>query len=269
MAHLLRSRAVLAALLASACARVSETPATPELAEAPPPAKLEVMPLTDADRPRTGGTVVGDDEDERPPEPESDPCALETDDDANLATLDYNNLSLSVRVVELEPEHDDEDEDPVQLVRIGICNRDTGTAQTIERPTDFDACLVESVEPSIDVIDSDSETLVFDARHRCVVGATVTRVSIQHVLVAAMFHEQGVGLLYEGSSWIRDNRGLEVTVDKREFYVEAGDLAVYEHSVQWCDKDGLEQVMGMRINCANKPRKLELLERVPVGVSPP
>jgi hypothetical protein len=106
---------------------------------------------------------------------------------------------------------------------------------------------------------------VFEASYRCVVGEENVRITVDHLVMATWEHESGLGVLYEGTSRYSNHHGIDVTVDKREFYVEADELAVYKHTVKWCDEDAMKDLLGH--DCPpNSPRKLKLLQRVPIGL---
>lgn len=185
------------------------------------------------------------------------------EDDPQIARLEYNTFAIAVRV----GEHDGDGDDPAGFVRVEVRNARTGGDFAIERPADSSNCFIDAVEPSIDVIFSDEEYMVFDARYSCVWGETILHVHTEHLVIALEYGSDHAGILYQGSSKVRDNRRLAVSADKREFYVEARKLAVYRHTVEWCDRKSLTVVTG-QAGCSESARKLELLKRVPISVGP-
>lgn len=205
-----------------------------------------------------------------------EPAPTPDTDDPQTVTRQTNGVTITVRVGERDPEPglddetEDHDEAPLGYVRIEVAHEGVETVDVVERPANFADCFVEQVEPAIEFVFSDGEQLVFVANYGCVMGETVVRVTTEHLVLATWEHEAGTGVLYEGTSWYRNNRGLEVNLDKREFYVEAGELAVYSHTVGWCDDRGMKIVLGHARSCeASSRRKLKLLKRVGLGVPSP
>jgi hypothetical protein len=194
--------------------------------------------------------------------PEPEPPS-ETDEPR--ATLELNDVTISMRVGERPPAADETD--PVAYVRVEVAHEGIVAVDAFEREINSDGCLVEELELDIDTIFADGEVVVFDASCRCVLGEVVMRMTIEHTVMATHEHESGLGVLYQGTSYNTNNSGFAVTVDKREFYVEAYKLAVYRHTVAWCDEDGLKELRGDESGCAPvSARKLKLLERVPISV---
>jgi hypothetical protein len=189
------------------------------------------------------------------PEPAPEPDPL-------LATLDYNKLKIAVRV----GERASESEEPTAYVRIEVAHEGVDIVDVVERDIHLTDCLVEHLEPAIDIVFNDGLVVVVDASVRCVFGEMNMRMNHEHTVIATREREPGLGVIYEGSSrYTNRHHGLAVTLDKREFYVEAGELAVYRHSVEWCDEQGMQAVFGHGCN-KSRPRKLQLLERVSIAV---
>ncbi len=185
--------------------------------------------------------------------------------DGIVATHDLGSVAVTVRV----RENDSDDEElPEGRLWIEITRDGVATVDVVARDIDAGGCFVEELEFYVDMIFSDGETLVFETSYRCVVGEDVVRIEIEHLLLAAFAHGPGLSVLHEGTSRYINNRGLAVELDKREFHVEMGNVAVYRHTVAWCDDEGMKVQFGEDAGCGRaSPRKLKLLERVPIGVS--
>lgn len=205
-----------------------------------------------------------------PPAPaaaeESEPDE-EEEPDGVFFTRELGNITVMVRADEIES--DDAQIGDAHL-RIEITRDGVETVDVVERDIDAGACLVAHLELDVDTIFSDGETLVFEANYRCVFGEEITHISIEHIVIAAFEHNPGLSVLYEGTSEYINNRGLAVSLDKREFYVELDAVAVYRHTVEWCDDKGMKLLLGQEAGCGRtSPRKLKLLERVPIAVPMP
>jgi hypothetical protein len=188
-----------------------------------------------------------------PPEPSEEP-------DPQGARQVYNNLSIYVRVEDRERDIPD----ATPIVRVEVRHTDTDELDTLERPADFGACLIQAVHPEIDVLFGDEEILVLDAKYACVFGEDVRHLVVQHLVLQLDYTAPGMRTLYAGTSEVHDAHRVVVSVDKREFYVEAGQLAVYRHTVDWCDAASLATAHGDTASCKQSPRKLKLLQRIPL-----
>jgi hypothetical protein len=220
---------------------------TPKVTTAAPTCPEVPEPLVVADPPVPPAPVVTETP-EPPPEP-----------DEQLVTEEFNDVTITVRVDEKEPD--------VAHVRVEVAHEGVDTVDVVERDIDPDGCLVSEVGPTIDIILGDDEFVVFEASFQCVRGAEFMHVTGEHLVMATWANEPGLAVLYEGTSLYINNRKLAVSLDKREFYVEAGELAVYRHTVEWCDDESMKILRGEDGGCGrDSPRRLKLLKRVPISV---
>lgn len=191
-------------------------------------------------------------------EPESEPEpaeveAAEPGPDPDLEVL--NEAEVSARVEEIAGE----DGHGVLLVQVD-------DSEVLEEEVSFGSCIYSGIEADIEVIDDGQGILVFDARVRCVWGGVVLHEDVQHLVLAAS-DDSGADLsvLYRGKSSVNTRAGLRLNKDSLEFYREAEDLAVYRHTVSWCDEAGMEVELGESHTCGRtSPRTLTLLKRIPI-----
>jgi hypothetical protein len=197
------------------------------------------------------------------PEPVTE-SAPEADEEP-FATQEHGGLRVTVRVDERESESDESD-DASTYVRIEVAHSGVETVDVVEREIDQGDCSFDMLDPAITFYFVDGgEMELFDASVTCVIGESVVRVNTEHTVVATRERHPGLEVLYEGSSQYTNHEGLAVSLDKREFYVEAGNLAVYRHTVEWCDEEGMQSAM-LHGCVRSRPRKLTLLERVSITV---
>lgn len=195
------------------------------------------------------------------PEPTSEP---EPEGLVVTQTIGSTIITMRVGEREIDPSADDtesDDDPPDGFFRVEV-SRD-GLISIVERDI-FTDCFLGGLELEADFIYSDGERLVFDVSHRCVLGEDM---NVEHLVLASW--PSGLSVLYEGTSRFIDRRGLAMSVDKREFYYEVDEIAVYRHTVEWCDEDSMDEAMGEDAWCQrSSPRKLKLLERVPITLPP-
>ena len=201
------------------------------------------------------------------PEPEPEPapplCGEEASQRREWTSYRcaYNELGIFARVFE-DRERSDEDGWPLGFVEVEIERPDIGP-ERYEFAADFGQCNVEAIELWVDVLYSDEERVIFELRHRCIMGADRMRISVEHLVLDAEYGYGGLNEVYAGSSTMIDNRGLAADIDKLELHVEGDDLAVYRHTVAWCDPKGLKELTGYG-SCPQAKRKLKLVERIPL-----
>lgn len=198
------------------------------------------------------------------PEPEVPRCGDESSKRSDWTSYrcTFNRLTISARVFE-DRERRDESGSPLGLVEVELQHPDT-EPERYEFAADFGACTVEAVELWVDILYGDEDHRIFELRHRCVMGADLRRISVEHLVLEAPYGGDGLNLIYAGSSSIIDNRGLAAEIDKLELHVEGDELAVYRHTVTWCDARGLKELTGSASCAKASQRKLKQIERVPL-----
>lgn len=237
-----------------------EAPSCPEVAKAEP----ETNAAVEAER-----------------EAEAEPPQEYRSLNERIATeYDYTIPELESFEVELMSEHppvvqelerraslellEDQDEHGESTPRIRVVAEGLGEAspRTLEAPVEIDACLTFQI--GLDIIHSDGEAFVVDAIVSCQMGATVFRLYEHHTVFA--FEAAGLRLLYSGEGQYINSRGYRVDKDMLEFYVEASDLAVYRHTVSWCDARTMQEILGSEAGRCSKTKRrgLELVERIPI-----
>lgn len=185
-----------------------------------------------------------------------------------LLTRKLNNVTVTVRVGERKDDSESDDgELPGGYFRLEVTRDGVDGVDVIERDIEVDDCLFEQLELDADMIFADGEVLVFEVNRRCVLGEVIQRMTIEHMVLATWEYNPGVSVLYEGTTRYVNNDGVEVSLDKREFYVEMGKVAVYQHTVKWCDEKTMKVAHGDDRDCGpTSPRKLKLLKRLPITV---
>ncbi len=154
--------------------------------------------------------------------------------------------------------------DPLQLaVRVRIDPDDGSDSVVHDRVTSLTGC--DTLVFGLDPILRDDEFVIVDARLDCLNGSEILQIRAEHTVVAVTLADGQSTILYTGHSEFNDNRRLAVSSTRLEFYVEAGELAVYRHDVAWCDRRALRTLMDdPDVHCARRGRTLREVERIRV-----
>jgi len=154
----------------------------------------------------------------------------------------------------------DDDDAAMGFVVVTLDGPDSSEVEPATSPVNLDGCLLDQMELSLDVIAANEESRVVEIQASCVIGATVRRFTINHIVL--WVGETGdLAVVFRGESFAVDNRRLAVVSERLEFHLEANDLAVYRQTVAWCDKAGLRELVG-RASCRVAPRRLKLVKRI-------
>lgn len=120
---------------------------------------------------------------------------------------------------------------------------------------------------SIDELDGwgGGELLIVVASVSCEFEGVATRRStaVSVFVIDLVDSALSVREVFHGKERVRWNDGLEYEAKLLQFYVEGEELAVYAHTVAWCDRDALLEAVGAA-DCHSEERRLELLSRVPI-----